>query len=98
MFKSSNKIAILGDMFELGNESGKEHQHIVDKLETMNFSNIYLIGSSFYKTRFKNHRIKSYNCFVDFKNDFEKIKPTENSTYLIKASRGMALERAVELI
>jgi len=98
MFKSSNKIAILGDMFELGNESGKEHQHIVDKLETMNFSNIYLIGSSFYKTTFKNNRIKSYNCFVDFKNDFEKIKPTENSTYLIKASRGMALERAVELI
>jgi len=98
MLKSSNKIAILGDMFELGNESAKEHQQIVDKLETINFSNVYLIGSSFYKTHFKNHRIKSYNCFVDFKNDFEKLKRIENSTYLIKASRVMALERAVELI
>ena len=89
---SPNKIIFLGDMFELGVTSEEEHQYISDYLEKKFDGQCYLIGNAFYKTTSNVANIKKYPSF-------ENLKPIlENSSFLnthvlIKASRGMALER-----
>ena len=90
-----SKIAILGDMFELGSEASAEHQKIVELVERLNIDAIYLLGENFYKTKSKNDKIKKFISFEGFKEVFENTL-IEKSTILIKASRGMALERILE--
>jgi len=94
---SSNKIMILGDMFELGNESQQEHKIIVDSLSTQDKSMCYLIGKSFYEHKILNVNIKFFETFDAFAEYLKTIHFSEN-TILIKGSRGMALERTLEFI
>ena len=88
---SNHKIVILGDMFELGKSSREEHQNISDLAVKLNFKEIHLIGAHFSKT--KASKVKLYNSFEAFSKNFTP----QNATYLIKGSRGMALERTVDL-
>lgn len=90
----SDKVVILGDMFELGESSRSEHQKLVDNIEQFSFHHIFLIGTRFYATQRKT--AVSFNTFEDFKNHFKK-SDFQNQTVLIKGSRGMALERVLEL-
>ena len=48
MLKDNYKIAFLGDMFELGEDSSKEHQNIVNLLENTSLDEIYVIGDNFH--------------------------------------------------
>ena len=98
-FKSlpaKNKVLFLGDMFELGNSSNTEHQIIVDYLHTIKNTTIYIIGEHFKNTKHTKNII-SFTDFETFKNNFN-TKLKNNSTILIKGSRGMALERILKLI
>ena len=88
---AKNKVIILGDMFELGDASDFEHQEIVNKVESLDFGEIHLIGQYFDKT--KASKANLHSTFEAFKNSFIPQK----ATYLIKGSRGMALERTLEL-
>jgi len=54
---SLNKIMILGDMFELGNESQQEHKIVVDSLCSQNESSVYLIGKSFFENFLPNEKL-----------------------------------------
>ena len=91
----NRKIAILGDMFELGNDAPSEHQNIADLVTKLNLDKIYLIGENFNKIYSKNDKIEIFSSFENFKLNFKEIR---NSTILIKGSRGMALERVLELL
>ncbi|WP_336070643.1 UDP-N-acetylmuramoyl-tripeptide--D-alanyl-D-alanine ligase [Mesoflavibacter sp. CH_XMU1404-2] len=91
----NRKIAILGDMFELGNDAPSEHQNIADLVTKLNLDKIYLIGENFNKIYSKNDKIEIFSSFENFKLNFKEIS---NSTILIKGSRGMALERVLELL
>lgn len=88
------KYFVLGDMFELGESSQKEHQAIADLLSNLNFEKAYLIGNSFYQTNTKVRNIIKFKNFEDFKDSF---KTPKQGMLLIKASRGMALERTLNL-
>ncbi|MFH4963888.1 UDP-N-acetylmuramoyl-tripeptide--D-alanyl-D-alanine ligase [Gaetbulibacter sp. M235] len=92
-----NKMVILGDMFELGKEAELEHQEIVNLLDTLNFDKTILIGENFYKTKVNFNKIKQFKTFDDFKNNFDSLN-IGNETLLIKGSRGMAMERVLELL
>ena len=92
--KADHKIVILGDMFELGDASLEEHQQIVNMATQMNFNGYYFVGEHFYQTKENENLFKTFD---DFKNDFENNIPS-NSSILIKGSRGMRLERVVELL
>jgi len=89
---SSNKIVFLGDMFELGDSSDEEHQYISNYLEKHFDWQCYLIGNAFYKTTSKVATIKKYRSFEDLKPILVSTSFL-NAYVLIKASRGMALER-----
>lgn len=93
--KDYHKVAILGDMFEIGSDAKKEHQHIVNLLNDSTIGLVYLIGEHFYQTENNSNKVKKFNSFETFKKAFKKL---ENTTILIKASRGMALERVLNLI
>ena len=90
----SQKMVILGDMFELGDTAREEHQATVNLLETLNIDQVILVGKLFSKT---NHPFKSYPSFEDLEADKENLIPTP-SLVLIKGSRGMALERVITLL
>ncbi|SNR62586.1 UDP-N-acetylmuramoyl-tripeptide--D-alanyl-D-alanine ligase [Lutibacter flavus] len=92
--KDKNKIVFLGDMFELGNTSAIEHQKIAELATSFNFDNVFLIGKAFSTTSVKNAFI--YSNFEDFKSSNKNLI-LNNSTILIKGSRGMALERILDL-
>ena len=92
LLKKENKTVILGDMFELGDSSLVEHQNIVDLAESLNFEKIIIVGEHFYKT--KASKSLKYKDFEAFKTSF---RPIPNSNLLIKGSRGMALERTLDL-
>ncbi len=95
--KDNNKIAFLGDMFELGNDAAEEHQSLTNFTSTLNIDRIILIGENFYLTKGNSPRIKHYKSFEELKNkfDFDNIA---DATLLIKGSRGMALERILDLL
>ncbi len=95
--KGDNKILYLGDMFELGNEADAEHQNIVDFLVNNPFGTVFLAGKNFLKTNNSASHIHKFESFEELKKEIENNTPT-NATILIKASRGMALERILELI
>lgn len=93
----TNKIAILGDMFELGEEALTEHQKLADLIVTTDINTAFLIGESFFSTKTNHPKLKKFKTFEDFKGYLEG-QTIQNSTILIKASRGMALERVLDLI
>jgi UDP-N-acetylmuramoyl-tripeptide--D-alanyl-D-alanine ligase len=92
-----NKIAILGDMFELGKEAAAEHQKINDLIAILNIDKAYLIGENFNNTMSNNPKVELFKTYDIFKAYFSKLN-IEKATLLIKASRGMALERVVDLL
>lgn len=93
--KDTNKIVFLGDMFELGKNSATEHQKIADLANSHNFSKVYLIGKAFSATSAKNAFVSE--SFESFKNS-TNYSNINNATILIKGSRGMALERLLNLL
>jgi UDP-N-acetylmuramoyl-tripeptide--D-alanyl-D-alanine ligase len=89
---AKHKTIVLGDMFELGITSLEEHQNIVKLAESLDFDTILLVGKNFSQT--KTSKSIQYESFEVLKSFY---KPTLNSTVLIKGSRGMALERILDL-
>ena len=90
--EATYKTVILGDMFELGTASRAEHERIAETAIAFDFDEIHLIGAQFSKT--KTSKVITYATFEVFKNAFQ---PNKKSSFLIKGSRGMALERMIDL-
>ncbi|MEJ6792557.1 MAG: UDP-N-acetylmuramoyl-tripeptide--D-alanyl-D-alanine ligase [Lacinutrix sp.] len=95
--KDKTRIAFLGDMFELGNEAKQEHQTIADLATSLKLDKVYLIGKNFSETEINTTEIVQYGTFEELKEHLKSTK-IKNATLLIKGSRGMALERLLELI
>jgi UDP-N-acetylmuramoyl-tripeptide--D-alanyl-D-alanine ligase len=95
--RGDSKMVFLGDIFELGETAQKEHQKIVDYLTNSNINEIYIIGSYFSKTKSQVKNIYQFTSFEALKKDFNNIL-AKDRTILIKASRGMALERILPLL
>ncbi len=58
MMEVSPKMAILGDMRELGEASAEEHQKAVDLMQEYGFENIWLVGDEFGNTQCNYRKFK----------------------------------------
>jgi len=95
--KSKNKVAILGDMFELGEDTESEHAQIGKKLKELNFQFAIFCGDSM---KFA-HEAFGHGVYMktkDFLIEYLNENKFMDSIILIKASRSMALEDVVEYI
>ena len=88
-----NKIVILGDMFELGEDTEHEHQNIVNLCDTLNLNRCIFVGKHYGKTS----AVEKY-VTVDSLKECITTNPLEKSYILIKGSRGMSLEQLLECI
>lgn len=89
------KVILLGDMFELGESSKEEHQSIVELIPESSSLTCYCIGKWFHSVANKQSNILFFPDFESFREQFTLPK---NAFLLIKGSRGMALEKALDLI
>ena len=91
----NHKIAFLGDMFELGETAKIEHQNIADLAAGLQLEKVFLIGENFNKTNTTLQKFSTYNDVEVYLKD--KSFP-KDCNILIKGSRGMALERLLEVL
>lgn len=92
-----NKVMILGDMFELGIESSQEHKVVINLLLGNKDVGFYLVGKEFYCHQMKSINFHFFETFDAFSEYLKGVK-IENSSILIKGSRGMALERTLQFL
>ncbi len=89
------KLFLLGDMLELGEASAAEHQLIVDNLSHQVTDGVFLCGPIFQNTQ----RPPGFLSFPDTAAlaEFLRLNLPEESLILIKGSRGMQLEKLIDL-
>ncbi len=92
----NDKIIILGDMFELGKDSEKEHQRIIELLKDKDFKQIILVGKDFFNSQ-KDEYFTAFKTTEKAAAYLNEQKFTGN-TILIKGSRGMKLEALVQYL
>lgn len=90
-----DKLAILGDMKELGSESDREHEMVVQLLDQYNIPNI-LVGSEISKYNAK--MTVSTHMDTDELNNYLEENPMINKLILLKGSRSIGLEKASHLL
>lgn len=95
--EEKNKVAILGDMFELGNESSEEHKKLIEFCFHHEEITFHFIGKDFFNHKNSNSNMKFHETFESFKEQLSESK-VENNFILIKGSRGMCLERTLDII
>ncbi|WP_149304678.1 UDP-N-acetylmuramoyl-tripeptide--D-alanyl-D-alanine ligase [Pareuzebyella sediminis] len=93
--KAHQKIVFLGDMFELGETAAEEHQQIADMVTKMELDKAFLIGNNFNRTSTKT---ASFDSFERMKDYLSQNPIAKKATILIKGSRGMAMERLIDLL
>ena len=94
LMEVSPKMAILGEMRELGESSREEHIRVVEKLATCPFEEVWLVGKEF----------KEIECPYRKFDDVEQVKAAiaadrpEGRYILIKGSNGTRLFQLPELL
>ena len=88
------KMAILGDMRELGDVSLAEHQKIVDLIATLNFDKVWLVGEEFGRTNTTLRKFKDAEAVKEAL----RQEPPQGYYILIKGSNGIKLFQLPELL
>ncbi len=91
-----NKILIIGDMLELGENEIAEHQKIIDIIKKYEVEKTFLVGNIFSKCSFPNNFYSFEN--VNLLNDFLKKSPIKGHYILLKASNGIGLKKCVPFL
>lgn len=95
--QASDKVVILGDMFELGDDAEKEHRQLGELIRSKNFRAVYLCGELMGAAAAV---IPGAFHFTKKEALAEALKqaPLTDATILVKASRGIGLETVVDLL
>lgn len=92
---AGKRIALLGDMLELGNYEKTEHQRIIDCAKRMEIDEIIAIGPIF--SSLNDDDVRFFSRIEDARSFIEKQAHT-HCTILIKGSRGMRMEQLIDLL
>ncbi len=89
---SENKILLLGAMAELGKDSLREHEAIIELIKQYTWKEIVLVGGDFLHIP---HPFLSFENSLQAKDWFVK-QNFKNSSLLVKGSRSMQMEKILE--
>lgn len=90
---SNNKLAILGDMLELGDISAEEHLKMVDFLKSNGLDAI-LVGKEMKKVQTDYKQYSNWEELVEN----ESLDTLSNHLILLKGSRGIRLEELIQYL
>ncbi|WP_346861695.1 UDP-N-acetylmuramoyl-tripeptide--D-alanyl-D-alanine ligase [uncultured Draconibacterium sp.] len=93
---SGDNYMILGDMLELGEYSAAEHAKIIELIPESITKNTFLVGNEFSKAG-ERHAIKTFMSVSEL-NLYLAENPIKNGNLLIKGSRGIQLEKILEIL
>lgn len=90
----TNKWLLLGGMKEMGEESDREHQALINLAEQYDFRNVILTGPEFKAVK------HTYHWFADAAGAREYLRqhPIRQATILVKGSRGSRMEEVLEAL
>jgi len=87
-----HKILLLGSMAELGEESQKEHQQIIDLIQHHSWDAVVLVGKEFEKIK---HPYVQFSTAEEAGQWLKEYNP-QHSAILIKGSRSSKMEKTME--
>ena len=94
---SQTKLVLLGDMFELGDESAAEHRQLGQLLAELRLPQMLLIGPEMALAAAEAPGAQHFATKTAAA-DWLRANPMRGQQVLVKGSRGMALETLVELL
>ena len=95
------KVAMLGDMLELGDESFAEHVQVVRKAISASLDSVMFVGGEFAKAvASEGVASESIRCFDTSQNlaDWLAENPITGAAVLIKGSRGTRMEKVITVL
>lgn len=92
----NDNLLIIGDMRELGEESDKEHEAILNLLNELGFENVMLVGPEFSKIA-RNSGYKTFENVEDAAHFIEN-HTVEGKDVLVKGSNGIHLNKIIEFL
>lgn len=98
LYNEREKIVVLGDMLELGENEIEYHKQVLKKALSIRVDKIYIYGERMKKAQSLLKNSDKIEHFQDKKRISEKIKksPLERKAVLLKGSRGMKMEEIIE--
>ena len=97
LYNDRVKIAVLGDMLELGDKEIEYHENVINKVLSIQVDKIYLYGERMKKAMENiDSDKKKISCFSDKDKIAETISKEEKAAVLLKGSRGMKLEEIIK--
>lgn len=97
----SRKIAVLGDMFELGENAAEMHVSLAKYLKQNGFLKVYLTGDNMKYLAEKLTSLKLNNSHFEEKGGLAESllnEELDDSIVLVKGSRGMRMEEIVKVL
>ena len=95
--KQKKSVVILGDMLELGKYAVIAHQSVIQQITDSDIDEILTIGERFLETKSKDRRLKKFKTITEAEKYISE-KSYIDRDFLIKGSRGIALERLIEFL
>ena len=103
--KMNNKVLVLGDMLELGEDSLAEHKNMVKVALEMNPSRVFFVGKEFaaaYSSLVEENEVFSSNVILTNNSlalrEWLQQNPVKGCNILIKGSHGIHLEKLLDIL
>ena len=91
------RIAMLGDMLELGEDSGAEHKAVIESALSRGFCKVFFVGKEFGAVSVDSDNAMFF-LTSDELADYLKTNPVHGATILIKGSRGTRMEKVIPVL
>jgi UDP-N-acetylmuramoyl-tripeptide--D-alanyl-D-alanine ligase len=99
--KTLRRVAILGDMFELGEQSVKAHKNLAEHLKRNKINEVFMVGNLMKNLNDELEGIKIVNKYFKKRKaliEFLTKQNFDNSVVLVKGSRGMKMEEFSKIL
>ncbi|MBE6234523.1 MAG: UDP-N-acetylmuramoyl-tripeptide--D-alanyl-D-alanine ligase [Bacteroidales bacterium] len=91
------RIAMLGDMLELGEDSAAEHKAVIESSLSRGFCKVFFVGKEFASVSVASDNAMFFQTSDELA-DYLKANPVHGATILIKGSRGTRMEKVIPVL